>query len=427
MLRDVYLFRWRTYKSHIHPTNRSDDIPLVVTEFSPNVRWAGEYNTINCAAGHHMIEAGWLRNRTTADSYSRWWVSPTARHNYYYWYATALKRNFDKTGDLDLLRNVVPLYKTQFLQYAAGVLPQNTAFSEENDCLWNAPGNEGQEQSLSGAGCRTLIQSLMYGESNALAALCSAIGDTEGATQMATAAEQWQKRVLRLWNPSISSFDTLRLPHPPSPSPPPAPPPPGWKLDVGHNGTFCCDQSNCIDGHSSFLFEGSLPQAACFDKCLANPKCEFVTVTAKNWCMNAQYCNTTNPFAGEPASDVHTYERPQKPCNRAWGTASFAGVRELASLSSPWYFGAVPKGNASSYASSWLTAFDPNGLGGDFGLRTAEKRAPGYSCSYGCCKWSGSMWPFETSKAITAAINVLNDYPAVKTINSSGFYKLLYQ
>jgi hypothetical protein len=48
MLRDVYLFRWRTYKSHIHPTDRTDNIPLVVTEFSPNVGWAGKYNTINC-------------------------------------------------------------------------------------------------------------------------------------------------------------------------------------------------------------------------------------------------------------------------------------------------------------------------------------------------------------------------------------------
>jgi hypothetical protein len=102
-------------------------------------------------------------------------------------------------------------------------------------------------------------------------------------------------------------------------------------------------------------------------------------------------------------------------------------VRELASLSSPWYFAAVPVGNASAYARSWLTAFDPEGLGGDYGLRTAEKRAPGYKCGAGCCVWSGSMWPFETSKAITAAINVLNDYSTVQTLNNSGFFKLLHQ
>jgi hypothetical protein len=79
--------------------------------------------------------------------------------------------------------------------------------------------------------------------------------------------------------------------------------------------------------------------------------------------------------------------------------AALAGVRELASLSSPWYFMAVPKANASAYAASWTTAFDPMGLGAQYGLRTAEKRHPKYFCDKkrpgaggGCCNWSGPMW-----------------------------------
>lgn len=83
----VYYFRWRTYKSHIHPTNcsavggfapvpsrcknRTDGIDFVVTEFSPPVSWAGEYNTINCAAGHHMLEGGWLRQPVYSASIPR--------------------------------------------------------------------------------------------------------------------------------------------------------------------------------------------------------------------------------------------------------------------------------------------------------------------------------------------------------------------
>ena len=49
-----YYFRWRTYKRHVHATGRTDGINWVVTEFTPNVSWAGHYNTINCAAGHHI-------------------------------------------------------------------------------------------------------------------------------------------------------------------------------------------------------------------------------------------------------------------------------------------------------------------------------------------------------------------------------------
>ena len=117
-----------------------------------------------------------------------------------------------------------------------------------------------------------------------------------------------------------------------------------------------------------------------------------------------------------------------------------AGVRELASLSSPWYFGAIPKHNASSYAASWKTAWDPQGLAGEYGLRTAERRNKGYFCdnprpgagphgrpNSGCCKWSGPMWPFETAKAISGAVDVLNDYPDVTTVTRDQLWTMLWQ
>ena len=44
----AYYYRWRSYKRHIKPTPDG----WVVTEFLPNVGWAGKYNTIPAAAGH---------------------------------------------------------------------------------------------------------------------------------------------------------------------------------------------------------------------------------------------------------------------------------------------------------------------------------------------------------------------------------------
>jgi hypothetical protein len=471
----VYYFRWRTYKSHIHPTNcssakvppgaiqpskkcfnRTDGIDFVVTEFSPNVGWADpHYNTINCAAGHHMLEGGWLRQPTYMDSYTRWWVTSEARHNYYYWFATALLQNFYHNGNVALLKEVVPAYKLQFAQYATGALPGNhgaSDFSSEHDCLWNEPGNEGQEQSISGSGCRTLIQSVMYGEASALAELCTAIGDTAGAAEMAAEAEKWQRRVLALWNKKIDSFDTLRMPHPalaacsafktkascpsprcvfsaagqctPRPPPPPPPPPgpvPGYELLPALNGSFCCDQSPCVKGHSTFLYQGGVDEGHCFGMCMHKSTCKYVTfhsdVSGGHWCFNAEYCNTTNPYDGKaPAKPppaqmalTHTWQKQPKTTTTTTtaaaataappAAAALAGVRELASLSSPWYFMAVPKANASAYAASWTTAFDPMGLGAQYGLRTAEKRHPKYFCDKkrpgaggGCCNWSGPMW-----------------------------------
>ena len=111
---------------------------------------------------------------------------------------------------------------------------------------------------------------------------------------------------------------------------------------------------------------------------------------------------------------------------RPFYTVKFAHVRELASLSSPWLFGVVPPADAAVYQESWRAAFDPDGLGGPNGLRTAEKRHPKYTCGAGCCDWSGPVWPFETSKTISAAVNVLNNYPEVTALDAGKFWELLW-
>ena len=138
--------------------------------------------------------------------------------------------------------------------------------------------------------------------------------------------------------------------------------------------------------------------------------------------MNAEYCNTTNPFGGGNGNAAAVTLRRVTAPPTDW---TFAGVRELASLTSPWMFSVVPRGNASAYAGSWDTAFDMEGLGGPNGLRTAEKRHPGYYCDEGCCSWAGLVWPHETAKGVTAAINVLNNYPGVTTIDGFKFWSLL--
>ena len=419
----AFALRLRVLRSHIHETGLADPgLRLVITEFSPDVPWAGLANTIPCAAGHHLAEARWLRNTSVAESYSRWWVSNVegVRHNYYSWLLTAVRDRLRVEGAaaLPLVASLLPNASAILRSYARGELPQNAGFVAAADCLWNAPGNEGQENSISGSGCRPLTQSMLYSESQALSELCAAAGNDTCAAEFAAEAARWRARTLALWNPELASFDTLRIasPDPPPPSPPP-PMPRGYALMPLLNNSFCCDQSPCVGGQSTFLFSGEVPPAQCAALCSADARCSFATVSAAGWCMNAQFCNATNPFAG---SQAWTFARNSAP--RAWPRAAapyqpraaappaFAGVRELASLSSPWLFGAVPAENASLYAPSWAAAFDPEGLLGQFGLRTAERRHPQFSCAAsGCCAWNGPSWPFETSKLIRAAIDVLQD------------------
>ena len=101
----TYYFRWSVYHKHIKHTPAG----YVVTEFVPSVSWAGIYNTISCAAGHHLYEGRWLANDQYLDDYSRFWCSPTANpRRYSFWIADALYARYQVSGDptvpLSLLR-----------------------------------------------------------------------------------------------------------------------------------------------------------------------------------------------------------------------------------------------------------------------------------------------------------------------------------
>jgi hypothetical protein len=93
---------------------------------------------------------------------------------------------------------------------------------------------------------------------------------------------------------------------------------PSADFKVFSHGTFCCDQTPCAGGHSSFLFDGAdVSPAECADRCLHdyNPDvCKYIIVATVGagtpYCMNAQYCNSTNKFGG---SNVTTFERTLPP------------------------------------------------------------------------------------------------------------------
>ena len=67
----AYYFRWWTFRRHLKLTPKG----YVVTEFLPDVGWAGAYNTINCAAGHHIMDGRWLKDRRYISDYSRFWFT----------------------------------------------------------------------------------------------------------------------------------------------------------------------------------------------------------------------------------------------------------------------------------------------------------------------------------------------------------------
>lgn len=177
-------------------------------------------------------------------------------------------------------------------------------------------------------------------------------------------------------------------------------------------------------------------------------------------------------------------------CPPAWREGTLVSSRELQGLSSPWYFGAVPKEQAAPYLRSWSRLFASDGFASAWGPRTAERSDPCYAYpTTHECTWNGpsvraplalrlrargtrlavprlssalerehptgrepphvpllphatrarrergpslaSQWPFETAKVITAAIRVLREHAdaarASGALDSDQLWALLKQ
>jgi hypothetical protein len=105
----------------------------------------------------------------------------------------------------------------------------------------------------------------------------------------------------------------------------------------------------------------------------------------------------------------------------------FIRGRELAGLI-PWYFN-LPADD-QTYNAAWKHITDTAQLLGKFGLRTNEPSYQYYFKQFVFfqgqrgSQWNGPSWPYQTSQAITAMANFLNNYNQ-KIVTASDYLKIL--
>ena len=332
---------------------RSADSEWVVTEFEPDVPWAGAENTIACSAAHHLFEGRWLRNGSYMQSYLHFWFDPASAADpraYTFWAATAALELYVVHEDSEWLRALLPRLVANYEAW------RSTHWSASEGCFWQYADRDGQEHSIGGDGCRPLLNSAMFAEASSLAAMASILSDASSAERFQAEAERWRAAVLRLWDDARGFFMTRAAARP-----------------------------------------ASVPRA--------------------RWTERQQ----------QQARDQNGGA-----CPPSWTEGELVTSRELAGLSSPWYFGVVPPERADAYLPSWARLFLPEGFAARWGPRTAERadRCYNYATSHEC-SWNGPSWPFETSKVITAAMSVLRDYPdaarASDALDPTRVWKLLQQ
>ena len=168
-LEETYYFRWWVLRKHIKQTPEG----YIVTEFLPPVYWAGPYNSINCAVGHHMAELRWLRDTRIANDYARFWFLGSGNiYAYSSWVINAL---YEYACVKNNYRTVVELLP-QFISYYAAVEETNMT---RYGLFWSYDDRDAMELSISGSGLRPTLNSYMYANALAIAAIAQKSGDAE--------------------------------------------------------------------------------------------------------------------------------------------------------------------------------------------------------------------------------------------------------
>jgi len=202
----TYYFRWWSYRKHIKPTPEG----WVVDEFLPDVPWAGKFNTISCAAGHHLYEGRWLRDPQYLRDYEAFWFGKGGDpRRYSFWAADAVWQLACVSGDFERPKRLLP-------ELIANYEAWGQTHRDANGLYWQMDDRDGMECSISGGlhpkkqGYRATLNSYQYGDALAIARIAELAGEPEVARDYRGKAAAIKKAVQeRLWNADAQFFEVI--------------------------------------------------------------------------------------------------------------------------------------------------------------------------------------------------------------------------
>ncbi|MBT1172339.1 hypothetical protein JS528_02975 [Bifidobacterium sp. MA2] len=162
LLERVYWFRWWTFRKHITSTPEG----RIISEFLPDVYWAGPYNSINCANGHHIAEARWLRGgRDLVRGYANFWFRGSGDElSYSSWVVDAIRRYAETRDDGDFAVSLLD----DFVRFYRTVEERNMT---RYGLFWSYDDRDAMEDSISGSGLRPTLNSYMAANALAIATI----------------------------------------------------------------------------------------------------------------------------------------------------------------------------------------------------------------------------------------------------------------
>lgn len=203
-IEQIYYYRWWVYRKHIKETPSG----YVITEFLPEVDHASTYNTIACAAGLHVDEGKWLRNRQYVSDYLRFWFSAEGEPRLYSsWFASAVYGFCQNIGDFTLAEGLFPDLVNNYRKWEESNL-------HESGLFWSNDDRDGGEYSISGSGLRPTLNSYMYADAISLSRIARRMEKYQIADEFLLKAEKLKQEVQeKIWDPEDQFFCTIPLDH----------------------------------------------------------------------------------------------------------------------------------------------------------------------------------------------------------------------
>jgi hypothetical protein len=197
---EIYHFRWWTFRKHLKQTPDG----FIITEFLPKVPWSGKHNAISCPAGHHFREGRWIRDRKYLDDYSVFWFRKGGNPRAYsFWAADSIHQRALVLGDFTRAVDLLPDLVNNYQEWEKKKLCPDGLF-------WQIDDRDGMEVSIGGSGKRATINSYMYGDARAIAAIARVAGKRDIEVEFTAKAETLRKLVhQKLWDKEARFYKTL--------------------------------------------------------------------------------------------------------------------------------------------------------------------------------------------------------------------------
>ncbi len=202
LIEETYYFRWWVFRKHI----KEIDNGRVITEFLPKVSWSGPHNSINCANGHHIAEARWLKeDRTLAKDDIYFWLRGEGKENVPYssWIADAVYHYALASDDKELAVDVLP----ELIQYYEMIEKKHLT---KYGLFWSHDGWDAMEESISGSGLRPTMNSYMYANARAIEKISLWAGDEQTSQRFREKAETIRELMWKhLWDEKDQFFKVI--------------------------------------------------------------------------------------------------------------------------------------------------------------------------------------------------------------------------